>query len=204
MADIGEEIGLQLIGFLGFRKGIFKNKGLLLLFLHCRGNIRTGQKDLAPALVKIKETQGFDLTLRRAFFDGERKGVFLRLIKFVSNMMYNDINKRQGSFIYEGISIALDPSRSLSGNAQLYYKRAKKAKETIRLSLQNQTATEKALLDVQSALKQLTASDESGLEVLAKELEISPQKAAQKKKNGDWKGLSHDSIPWQIDFHGRR
>jgi Predicted RNA-binding protein homologous to eukaryotic snRNP len=119
-------------------------------------------------------------------------------------MMYNDINNRQGSFIYEGISIALDPSRSLSGNAQLYYKRAKKAKETIRLSLQNQTATEKALLDVQSALKQLTASDESGLEVLAKELEISPQKAAQKKKNGDWKGLSHDSIPWQIDFHGTK
>ena len=111
-------------------------------------------------------------------------------------MMYNEINNRQGSFIYEGVTIALDPSRSLSNNAQLYYKRAKKAKETIRQGEQNKLLTQKTLQDVESALKQLILSDENGLESLAKELEISPQKASQKKKTGDWKGLSHDSIPW--------
>jgi len=48
-------------------------------------------------------------------------------------MMYNEINNRQGSFIYEGVTIALDPSRSLSNNGlQLYYKPGQeKPKETI-------------------------------------------------------------------------
>ena len=119
-------------------------------------------------------------------------------------MMYNEINNRQGSFIYEGVTIALDPSRSLSNNAQLYYKRAKKAKETIRQGEQNKLLTQKTLQDVESALKQLILSDENGLESLAKELEISSQKASQKKKTGDWKGLSHDSIPWQIDLRGTK
>jgi predicted ribosome quality control (RQC) complex YloA/Tae2 family protein len=119
-------------------------------------------------------------------------------------MKYNEINNRQGSFIYEGETIALDPSRSLSANAQLYYRRAKKAKETLKLYEANKTRTQKSLQDVLSALKQLSLSDEAGLEALAKELEISPQNPTQKKKNGDWKGLSHDSIPWQIDYHGTK
>lgn len=117
---------------------------------------------------------------------------------------YSTLNNRQGSFVYEGETIALDPSRSLAQNAELYYKRAKKAKETLKQYETNKAAAEKDLLDVQSALLQLSEADESGLEGLAKELQISPQKAPQKKKNGDWRGLSHDSIPYEVDLNGTK
>lgn len=117
---------------------------------------------------------------------------------------YSSLNNRQGSFVYEGETIALDPSRSLSQNAELYYKRAKKAKETLKLYEANKASAEKELLDVQSALLLLQEADESGLEALAKELQISPQKAPQKKKNGDWRGLSHDSIPYEVEENGTK
>lgn len=119
-------------------------------------------------------------------------------------MKYAELNNRMGSFDYDGLRVELDPSRSLSGNAQLYYRRAKKAKETLKLNETNQAQAEKDLSDVRSALLQLAFCDEEGLEELAKELEISPQKSPQKKKSGDWRGLSHDSIPFEVDLHGTK
>jgi len=117
---------------------------------------------------------------------------------------YADLNNRMGSFDDQGLTIALDPSRSLSENAQLYYRRAKKAKETLKLNATNLAKTEKDLADVQAALLQLLSSDEEGLEELAKELDIAPQKTPQKKKNGDWRGLSHDSIPFEVERNGTK
>jgi predicted ribosome quality control (RQC) complex YloA/Tae2 family protein len=119
-------------------------------------------------------------------------------------MKINELNNRMGSFTYEGFTVELDPSRSLSGNAQLYYRRAKKAKETLKLNEANQAQTAKDLADVKAALLQLSSCDEEGLEELAKELEISPQKSPQKKKSGDWRGLSHDSIPFEVDLNGTK
>ncbi|MFA6620575.1 MAG: NFACT RNA binding domain-containing protein, partial [Bacilli bacterium] len=119
-------------------------------------------------------------------------------------MKYAELNNRMSSFDYEGLTVELDPSRSLSGNAQLYYRRAKKAKETLKLNEANQAQTEKDLSDVQAALLQLTSCDEEGLEELAKELDISPQKSPQKKKSGDWRGLSHDSIPFEVDLRSTK
>ena len=63
---------------------------------------------------------------------------------------------------------------------------------------------EKDLADVQAALLQLLLCDEEGLEELAKELDIVPQKTPQKKKNGDWRGLSHDSIPFEVERNGTK
>jgi predicted ribosome quality control (RQC) complex YloA/Tae2 family protein len=52
----------------------------------------------------------------------------------------------------KGFAVELDPSRSLSGNAQLYYRRAKKAKETLKLNEINQAQAEKDLSDVRKPL----------------------------------------------------
>lgn len=119
-------------------------------------------------------------------------------------MKYSELNNRMGSFTYEGLTIDLDPSRSLSANAELYYRRAKKAKETLKMNAVNEKANAQAIADVNSALLQLASSDEEGLEELAKELGISPQKPAQNKKSRDWMGLSHDSLPFEVELKGTK
>jgi predicted ribosome quality control (RQC) complex YloA/Tae2 family protein len=119
-------------------------------------------------------------------------------------MKYNELNNRMGSFSYEGLTIDLDPSRSLSANAEFYYRRAKKAKETLKMNAINEKANAQALADTTAALLQLSSSDEEGLEELAKELGISPQKPAQNKKAKDWMGLSHDSLPFEVDLKGTK
>jgi predicted ribosome quality control (RQC) complex YloA/Tae2 family protein len=117
---------------------------------------------------------------------------------------YSSLNNRMGSFDYEGLKVDLDPAKSLSKNAETYYKRSKKAKETLALNAQMKAATEKELLDVTSALAQLKAASEEGLEALSKELGIVPQAPAKKKKDKEWRGLSHDSLPYFVTYHGTK
>lgn len=117
---------------------------------------------------------------------------------------YSELHNRMGSFRADGVEITLDPSRSLSANAELYYKRAKKAKETLAKGEENRKSTEKELADTQAALVQLSAASEAGLELLAKELDLRPQAPSNKKKVKEWRGLSRDSLPYFIDYHGTK
>jgi predicted ribosome quality control (RQC) complex YloA/Tae2 family protein len=117
---------------------------------------------------------------------------------------YSSLNPRATSINVEGKEIALDPARNLAKNAELFYKRSKKAKETIKLSEQNLAAAEQEALDATSALSQIGAADEEGLENLAKELDLRPENAPKTKKEKEWKGLSHESLPYEVDYHGTK
>jgi len=118
-------------------------------------------------------------------------------------MCLNDIPPKATSVEYEGMIIKLDPSRNPSENAALYYKKAKKAKVTIKAAIENKEKAAKELEDVISSLTQLENADQAGLELLAKELDLfkDPKK---KKGNDNWKGLNSDSLPYFIDFEGTK
>lgn len=119
-------------------------------------------------------------------------------------MAYSSIKPKSNSFVYEDETISLDPSRSVSNNAELYYKRAKKSKETVLRGEANILKTKTDLEETKSALEQIRAADENGLEELAKELGIAPQLPSSKKRSPEWHGLSSESLPSFIDFHGTK
>jgi predicted ribosome quality control (RQC) complex YloA/Tae2 family protein len=119
-------------------------------------------------------------------------------------MAFPTIKPKSDSFEFEGEVIKLDPSRSVSKNAELYYKKAKKSKETIARGETNLSSAKKELEDVKSALEQILAADENGLEELSRELGIAAPLPSQKKPRADWHGLTSESLPSFIDFHGTK
>lgn len=117
--------------------------------------------------------------------------------------MFDEIEEGSSFFIYEGEEITLDNRKSLAQNAEAYYKRAKKAKETLRHAKSLLEENKAALLDVESALIQLENADEEGLESLSKELGLEEKKGPKKKKK-EWAGLSLASLPYEITYKGTR
>lgn len=116
---------------------------------------------------------------------------------------YSSLNNKQGSFDYEGLHIELDPSKSLSANAENYYKRAKKSKESIRQATIHLEEARKDLENVSLAYSQLLLANETGLETFAKDFKI-PSFNGKKKKEGKTYGFSHDSIPYFIEHEGTK
>lgn len=117
----------------------------------------------------------------------------------------SELSKRFSSLEILGKTLPLDPSRNLAKNAELFYKRAKKAKTAYALSTKNLASAIEEQEEAASALLQLKSADEEGLETLAKELDLLPPKnAASSKKEKTWRGLSRDSLPYVVDFHGTK
>ncbi len=116
---------------------------------------------------------------------------------------YSSINNRQGSFEYEGLKVDLDPSRSLSNNAERYYKRSKKAKESIEQCTIFIEKAKKELEDVTATLDQLNVANEAALETLAKDLKIpfAPQKGNKEKNDCI---LSSSTIPFFVEYKGTK
>ncbi len=112
---------------------------------------------------------------------------------------YSSLSNRQGSFEYEGLKIELDPSKSLSQNAERYYKRSKKAKETILNAEKFLSETRKELDNVNDILSLIDVANENSLETYANLLKI-PQGKNKKKDEKDSCGLSSDSIPYFITY----
>lgn len=116
---------------------------------------------------------------------------------------YSSINNRQGSFEYEGLKVELDPSKSLSMNAETYFKRVKKAKETLHQCNKFKEETEKELADIKASLAQLEVANEAGLELLAKDFKIPMNKS--KKENGKAScSLNSETIPYFIEINGTK
>lgn len=84
-------------------------------------------------------------------------------------MNYSSLPKNACSFSYEGKEIALDPRKNLSLNAESFYKRAKKAKATLKLAEENQEKAKKEIGEVQRLLGLLANADESFLAEAEKE-----------------------------------
>lgn len=106
---------------------------------------------------------------------------------------FDEIDQNAPKVVLEGVEIALDPRKNLAQNAEAYYRQAKKAKETVALGNKHLEECREELSDVESAISQYEASDEEGLEQMAKELSI-PEKGRPK---AGWKGLSRSSLPYE-------
>ncbi len=115
---------------------------------------------------------------------------------------YSSINNRQGYFEYEGLRVELDPSKSLSQNAERYYKRSKKAKETIANTAKFILESQKELENVNDILLQIDVANENSLETYASLLKIPSGK--ERKKESDSCGLSSDSIPYFVTYNGTK
>ena len=119
-------------------------------------------------------------------------------------MSMGEIAPKASSFIYEGEEIKLDPSRSAAENANAYYKRAKKAKMTLKQVDISKEKASKELEEISSSLSQLEHADESGLEMMAKELDIAIINQSKKKSVHEWRGLSEASLPYYVEYEGTK
>ena len=110
-------------------------------------------------------------------------------------MNMETINPAEGSMDYYGEKVPLDPSRSLSDNAQRFFKRAKKAKTALSLQQVNLKRVEKELSAYQDASELASYADEETLDALMEHFALSnkPRKKNQKKS-----GISHADLPYFI------
>lgn len=88
-------------------------------------------------------------------------------------MNYSSLPKNACSFSFGGKEIALDPRKNLSLNAESFYKRAKKAKATLKLAEENQAKAKKEMGEVERLLALLSTADESFLAEAEKEYGLS-------------------------------
>ncbi len=72
-------------------------------------------------------------------------------------------------FEIDGLNIKLDPSKSLSENANSFYKKSKKAKKTLEEISKQRQKTLEEIESLEDSILLLTESDEEGLESFAKE-----------------------------------
>ncbi len=116
---------------------------------------------------------------------------------------YSEINNKQGYFDYEGIRVNLDPSRSLAQNAEQYYKRSKKAKETLKSVEIFLQQTKNELENINDTLAQIEIANENSLETYANLLKI-PDGKSKKKDEKTSCGLSSDTLPYFINYSGTK
>ncbi len=113
---------------------------------------------------------------------------------------YSSINNKQGSFEYEGLEISLDPARTLAQNAERYYKRSKKAKETINNADKFLKESKKELENINDILLQIDVANENSLETYANLLKI-PDGKTKKKEDKISCVLSSESIPYFVTYN---
>jgi len=116
---------------------------------------------------------------------------------------YSSLDNRQGYFEYEGLRVELDPAKSLAMNAEMYFKRAKKAKETLLQCGKFKKEAEKELADVIAILAQLEVSNEAGLELLSKDFRI-PVSKSKKENEKISCSLNSETIPYFIEVNGTK
>ncbi len=119
----------------------------------------------------------------------------------LGNLIYTymeEIPANSSSFEIEGQKIILDHRYSLIENAQMYFKRAKKAKETIRYCEEFLQRSKKEKEELELSFAQLIASDESGLELLAQELGVTPQSG---RKGRDNLALTSSTLPYFVEYN---
>ena len=114
-------------------------------------------------------------------------------------MNYASFPKSAKSFDYEGETIPLDPRKSLSSNAEAFYKRAKKAKATLALEEENKEKAIQEREKIASLLAVLDAADESFL--LSAEKEYGLSKIESKGISSS--ELSSSSLhPFEVTYRG--
>ncbi len=135
---------------------------------------------------KIKAIQN-DIDLAKGHLKDNEKGDAIYVCM-------GEIDRNVSFFVYEGERIELNPAMSLSENASHYYKRAKKAKETIERGKENLLKAEKELSDAKAALYQIQNADEIALEKMLGE--------RKRKKKKDDEPFGSSSLPYQVTLDG--
>ncbi len=150
------------------------------------GELEKYLRSRKKTLEKKAEALSRDLEGAASRLDAGKKGELIYTY-------FGEIDPRAREVVLEGTEIALDPRKTLAQNAEAYYRQAKKAKDTLALGEKHLAACREELADVESAIAQYEASDEEGLEQMAKELAI-PEKG---RPQAGWRGLSRSSLPYE-------
>ena len=154
------------------------------LFDLLKRKIKSGEKKI----LRLEEDQ---IEAKKHLHDGDY-GNFIFM-----NM--ENLDPASGKMDYYGETIPLDPSRSLSDNAQRFFKRAKKAKTALSLQETNLKRVKKELSLYQDAQTLATYADEMTLDALMEHFSLNKEK---KKKNGKKEGFSHADLPYSIVSDG--
>ncbi len=120
--------------------------------------LKTKEKALSRKIILIEKDQ----EEAKKHLDDGKYGDFIY-------MNYSSFPKKANSFVYEGETIPLDPRKNLSLNAEAFYKRAKKAKNTLLLEEENKAKAMKEREQVRSLLSLVANADESFLLLAEKE-----------------------------------
>lgn len=110
-------------------------------------------------------------------------------------MCFDSIEKGSDSFLFEGERIPLNPSLRLQENAERYYKRAKKAKETIARSETNLQKAKKEMEEAKDTLFALKNGQEEALERI-----LMPPKKAKGKETK----FGSASLPYFVEVDGTK
>ena len=114
-----------------------------------------------------------------------------------------EIDISKGSFSFYGEEVPLDPRKSLSGNAEAFFKRAKKAKSAL---LQGEKYLEEAIKEQEKCehlLAVLDSLDEASLEKLSKEYGLE-NKFNVRKDKVDSPLFQASSLPFVTEIGGTR
>ncbi|MBO4541414.1 MAG: NFACT family protein [Bacilli bacterium] len=114
-------------------------------------------------------------------------------------MNMETLDPTTGWMDYYGEKVELDPAKSLSDNAQRFFKRAKKAKTALNLQEINQKRVRKELSLYQDAQTLASYADEETLDALMERFDLSKEK---KKKNGKKHGIASSDLPYLVQKDG--
>ncbi|MCI1245148.1 MAG: NFACT family protein [Bacilli bacterium] len=121
-------------------------------------------------------------------------------------MNMGDLPQNAASLSVDGKEIPLDPRRNLSQNAQLFHKRAKKAKATVAMGASNLRKAETELAETSNDLALLERADEEGLEGLAASWGLEPTRRIGRRKGGERASfrLPREITPRVVDYKGTK
>lgn len=180
------------------------NKSYLLTCLEKEKQIQDKRKkELFGPLLKSIERRIKQLERKKERLEEQAKEAANHLNDGeIGNLIYtyfDDIAKGSDHYEIDGYVIKLDPRKSLSENAEMYFKRAKKAKETLRYTKQFLENAEEEKQELEASFAQLIASDESGLELLSKDLGITPLPG---RKGREKLALTSSTLPYMVSYKG--
>lgn len=130
------------------------------------------KKERFGSLLSYFETKEKRLKRKLSFIEQDKAKAIAHADDSVfGDYIYMNLDSLNGvtSIEVEGKTAKLDPAKSLSNNANLFYKKAKKAKKALSEAEAQRNETMESLNSCKDTLALLRMSDEEGLEAFAKE-----------------------------------
>jgi len=113
-------------------------------------------------------------------------------------MHMDELDPKAGFMLVDGVKVPLDPRHNLSGNAALFYKRAKKAKLTYAMGAENLAKAKKEQAEFERLSLVIASADEAGLEALYEEFNLDKFENPHSKVAPKSPLMSTESLPYEI------